>query len=237
MSGLVCAVALSLLIDTSGSMSQQSYNETIQYHADALKSELVLRAVDQITRQNPIAIRLSQYAVYPVNGRRAHENPTGYIPWTLITNRAEMIEFANRVQIVQRTSGSGSTGTIAALVEEAELFDAAPCEAHRQVIDLATDGFDNVYSFSANAEQSLQLFHMHAAPAVIERGITLNVLPLATTEANRPGISQQDLFNVICQHAIGGWCVTNDHWDDELPQRIRNKLILDITGTFPDSRG
>ncbi len=141
-------------------------------------------------------------------------------PWALIEDAQTAASFANRVSAAQpsrimRTSISG------AIAFASGLFEGNGFISSRQVIDVSGDGPNNA-----------GLPVLQAREAVLERGVTINGLPIMIHEDRFSGysIGELDLYYEDC--VIGGpgaFLITVDNID-RIAEAIRRKLVLEIAG-------
>lgn len=152
---MLCAIALVLLLDGSGSMSPRDWQTQREQTALAIESPEVINAIE---RQGAIAVRASAF-----NVREYHSTP-----WRLLQNRLDAIGFANEVRQITNMGGLTSIGNV--LLEAQESFEQVPCVPDQQIIDLSTDGIDNDASIAA------------ARDAVQIAGTRINVIAVTDAE-------------------------------------------------------
>lgn len=121
-----CALALVLLLDASGSVTDSAWDLQVQAHADALADPVIARAMQQ---QGRTAVTVIGFA---------HQART-LVPWRLVANVEDAERLAREVAGIERP-GTGSTMTGAAMQHALRAIEAGPCDAERKVIDLVTDG-------------------------------------------------------------------------------------------------
>lgn len=121
-----CALALVLLLDSSGSVDARAWDLQVQAHADALADP---RIAELMARQGLTAVSVVAY----------NDTPDVLVPWRLVDRAEDAAALAREVAGVQRP-GAGSTQTGRALAFALRHLDAAPCEGERRIIDLVTDG-------------------------------------------------------------------------------------------------
>lgn len=202
-------VELVLAVDVSRSMSDEELTIQRKGYAEALRAPDVLAAV-----QNGM---LGRIAVTYVEWAGEYAQRT-VVPWTLLatTEHAEAIAAdiaALDTPSQQRTSISN------ALLFAADSFDDNGFAGLRRVIDVSGDGPNN------HGRPVLR-----ARDAVLMRGITINGLPLMTTDAMSElwGIDDLDVYYANC--VIGGpgaFVLPVLAWD-EFAAAVKRKLILEI---------
>ena len=121
-----CALALVLLLDSSGSVDGRAWDLQVQAHADALADP---RIGGLMQRQGLTAVMVAAY----------DDAPVVLVPWRLIDKAEDAAAMAREIAGVARP-GMTSTHTGAAVAFALRQMDAAPCEADRRIIDLVTDG-------------------------------------------------------------------------------------------------
>jgi len=66
------------------------------------------------------------------------------VPWTLLADESSVRAFAAAIDAVPRRQSAGSTGIGAALLNAAALFRSSGVSAPRRVIDLVSNGYNNI---------------------------------------------------------------------------------------------
>lgn len=123
---MICAAALVLLLDASGSIMPADWREQLEATADAIESAEV---ADAIRRGGPMAVKAIAFSdrVAPLTG------------WVLLPDAAAAQAYADRLRQAPRAV-SGGTDIGRALAAAHQAMPAAPCVPDRLVIDLSTDG-------------------------------------------------------------------------------------------------
>jgi hypothetical protein len=140
--------------------------------------------------------------------------------WALIEDARSAASFAREIasaqpSYIRRTSISG------ALTFASGLFDGNGFNGMRRVIDVSGDGPNNAGSPVLPVRQ-----------AVVDRGITINGLPIMIHEDRFSGYSIADLDVYYEDCVIGGpgaFLVTVDRVE-RIAEAIRRKLVLEIAG-------
>jgi hypothetical protein len=141
-------------------------------------------------------------------------------PWALIEDAQSAASFASRISAapvsrIMRTSISG------AITFASGLFEGNRFSSTRQVIDVSGDGPNNAGSPVLQARE-----------AVLNRGITINGLPIMIHEDRFSGYSIRELDFYFEDCVIGGpaaFLITVDSID-RIAEAIRRKLVLEIAG-------
>jgi len=151
-------VALVLAVDISASVDEQEHRLQMIGLAGALQSEAVLAAIAAAPRKR-IAVAVTQWS-----GARAQYL---LVPWVVIDGEASAKALARRLLLARRADDGGGTSISAALIHAGQLFALAP-PATRRVIDVSTDGINNVGPALEVARDQLAA-----------RDITVNALAIA----------------------------------------------------------
>lgn len=155
-----CALALLLLMDVSGSVSDTHWREQRDGTAAAFREPAIARL---IAGQEGVAVAVIAW------GSGAHR----LLPWRVLVSEAQAAAFAEDLAAAARPE-AGQTDLALALEAAAEAFEALPCRAERRVADISGDG-------PANGPDPAP-----ARAALAEAGVVLNGLPIVT--AAEPGL-------------------------------------------------
>jgi hypothetical protein len=149
-----CALALLLLMDVSGSVSEANWRAQRDGTADAFRDPAVARL---IRYQENVAVAAIAW------GSDAHV----VVNWQILHDEASAGSFATRLAAATRPE-QGQTNLANALRAAQQSLQATPCTADRQVIDISGDG-------PANAGDPAP-----AREALIAMGVVVNGLPIVT---------------------------------------------------------
>lgn len=144
-------------------------------------------------------------------------------PWSLIDSAETAEAFADAIA-ARPVSYLHGTSISGALRFTGSLFEANGFRSTRQVIDISGDGPNNM------GQPVLE-----ARAAVLERGITVNGLPIMLHADYFGGYSIRELDVYYEDCVIGGpgaFLVTVES-ADRLAEAIRRKLVLEIAGVPP----
>ncbi|WP_040401263.1 DUF1194 domain-containing protein [Amorphus coralli] len=195
-------IALVLAFDCSYSVDAREFELQRRGLAQAFLDEAVVAAA-QAGRHGRIAVTVVQWS--------ADDIQTVAVPWRLVDGPATAAELANRIAGMPRLAAPGSTSISAVMAYSATLLEAAPFAADKRVIDVATDGINNLGPWLRDARN-----------LVVARGITIN------------GLAIQDevdyLHHYLRNRMIGGpgaFVEIADDYDD-FPRAIRTKLLREI---------
>ena len=197
-----CAAALSLLllIDTSGSFKDEDWKAMRDGHANALVSEQVRGAITGM----PGGVQLS-VMFFSADTQVA-------LPWTHIQTETQLRRFAYQLAGLSQYA-AGATFLDTAMQDALAHLEAAPCEAERQVIDVATDA----HSIPVGQLPSL----VQEAGAQL---VTINALGYVT------GAPPQQMQEWLLENVVtpDGFVIVVDAARD-FTRALRRKFVLEIT--------
>lgn len=121
-----CALALVLMLDSSGSVPDADWQAQIEAHADALADPAIGRLF-AVGGEAAVMVKAFDDAPRPMVG------------WTMVGSAADAAALARQIAALPRP-GSGMTHTGAAIGFALDALRRAPCVPDRRVIDLVTDG-------------------------------------------------------------------------------------------------
>ncbi len=194
-----CEVALVLAVDVSGSVDAFEYGLQAEGIAAALRDPDVQDAL----LHNRAALAVLQWS--------GADEQSVSIPWTRLTEPAELRRLAARVAAMPRAHAGGNTAVGAAITAAAALFDSVP-DCRRRVIDVSGDGDENEDFTIGRARRAAWI-----------QGITLNGLAI---EGAATG---QSITNFYRRHVVtpGGFVITaRQHLD--FARAMREKLLREL---------
>lgn len=121
----VCAVALALLLDASGSVRPDDWQLQMEGHAAAFEAQAVTRHIER----EPMAVIALAFS----------DAAEPLVTWRVLRGSADAARFAAELRQTPRP-WSGGTNIGAAIMGAVEALTVAPCAAEERVIDLVTDG-------------------------------------------------------------------------------------------------
>ena len=210
-------VELVLAVDVSYSMDMDELAIQREGYAQAIISKEFLQAL-KTGPNGKIAVTYFEWA--------ASSDQKIIIPWRVIDGPETADAVANEIMKtpIRRASRTSISGAINFAMP---LFDENPYRGLRRVIDISGDGPNNNGSPVTVARD-----------AALEKGITINGLPIMVKE---PSYSTMDIDNLDFYYedcVIGGpgsFVVTiKDR--DRFKEAIRTKLILEVAGRTPERR-
>ncbi len=196
-------VALALAIDVSYSVDSFEHRLQMEGFGQALQSDEVMQAIKG-GRHQRIAVVVYQWS--------DATNQQVIIPWTVIATQADAQRIAKNLAEGRRKVKEGGTAISAALLFGAEQFATAP-GADRRVIDLATDGRNNIGRPTTVARD-----------LVVAQGITINGLAISN--------EWKELARYLERQVIGGSSsfVEDARSYDDFGATMLRKLVREIAG-------
>ena len=196
-------VALALAIDVSYSVDSFEHRLQMEGFGQALQSDEVMQAIKG-GRHQRIAVVVYQWS--------DASNQQVIIPWTVIATQADAQRIAKNLAEGRRKVKEGGTAISAALMFGAEQFATAP-NADRRVIDLATDGRNNIGHPTTVARD-----------LVVAQGITINGLAISN--------EWKELARYLERQVIGGSLsfVEDARSYDDFGATMLRKLVREIAG-------
>ncbi|MGR3814114.1 MAG: DUF1194 domain-containing protein [Cognatishimia activa] len=197
-----CEVALLLAVDVSGSVDPSEYRIQMGGLSAALRDGLVSEA---------LVVGQANVALMQWSGSSRQEIS---LPWFAIRDFEDVERFARMVDETPRLWRNYSTAIGEALLLGLETMQTAP-DCERLVIDVSGDG-----------ESNEGVVPQDVKPLMARAGITVNGLVIDT---RNEGILEYYRSNVITgQESF----VVSANSFDEYPDRIREKLIRELTKQF-----
>src|SRR5450432_3591428 len=210
-------VELVLAVDVSYSMDMDELAIQREGYAQAIVSKEFLQAL-KTGPNGKISVTYFEWA--------ASRDQKIIIPWRVIDGPETADAVANEIMKtpIRRASRTSISGAINFAMP---LFDENPHRGIRRVIDISGDGPNN--------DGSPVLL---ARDAALEKGITINGLPIMVKE---PSYSTMDIDNLDFYYedcVIGGpgSFVVSIKDRDRFKEAIRTKLLLEVAGRTPERR-
>lgn len=196
-------LALALAIDCSFSVDSAEFRMQMEGLGNALMSAEVMEAIKAGPKQK-IAVTIYQWS--------DNEFQRVIQPWTVIDTPEAARSVGESMVRGRRSISEGGTAIASALIFGAALFNLAP-QANRHVIDLATDGRNNMGGPVWKARDT-----------VVARGITINGLAIA---------NEWPTLDVYLENQVTGgqdnFVIKANSYDDFGSAMLR-KLVREITG-------
>lgn len=200
---MFCQVALVLLVDVSGSISDDNLRLQRQGYVDAFKDDDIVRVIESLA---PVAVTIIEWGY----------NSAVLVDWTILETQEEIHSFSATIQGSSVEVGRGSTNVGRALEHGISMLSTVPCQPIRKVIDISGDGSDMVEPNRVSA----------ARDDAIDKGIQINGLPIVADEYD---IASWYRNNVLTPNGL--LIVTNSYAD--LHFALRRKLLLEIANGKP----
>lgn len=206
---------LVLAVDVSSSVDSVEARLQRKGYVDALKSPEILGAIQNGTLGR-IAVTYVEWS-----GSRSHKVVA---PWTLLDNKASAFAFATFVEASPR--GSGHWTSIGGALDFAwPLFDDNGFQGTRRAIDISADGPNND---GPSPDKIRDL--------VIEKGITINGLPIVNSRTQASGLPQMPNYDHYFEDCViggrGAFLVIADDYGD-FARAIKRKLLFEIADLQP----
>ena len=210
-------VELVIAVDVSYSMDMDELAIQREGYAQAIISKEFLQAL-KTGPNGKISVTYFEWA--------ASSDQKIIIPWRVIDGPETADAVANEIMKtpIRRASRTSISGAINFAMP---LFDENPYRGMRRVIDISGDGPNNNGSPVTVARD-----------AALEKGITINGLPIMVKE---PSYSTMDIDNLDFYYedcVIGGpgSFVVSIKDRDKFKEAIRTKLLLEVAGRTPERR-
>jgi hypothetical protein len=194
----LCTVALVLLLDVSGSVSDREFQLQQRGIAESFRNTGLYSVIEH--QAGGIAVMAIEWGTYP----------KVLVPWQRIQNREESFIFADRMENSVREM-TGATSLALALEAGINAFNDVPCEPEQRVIDISGDGSDNV-----GDDPIIQ------RDRAISEAIIINAMPILNE--TEPDLEEYFRDNVI---TTDGFLIIANGYSD-FARAIRRKLILEI---------
>ncbi|WP_298835409.1 DUF1194 domain-containing protein [uncultured Roseobacter sp.] len=200
---------LVLAVDVSRSMSDEELAIQRRGYADALNSPQVVAAITG-GMLGRVAITYVEWA--------GEYSQRVLVPWRMLSSAGDAAEMAAEI-LAADAPGLRRTSVSGALLYAADSFQDNGFRGLRRVIDISGDGPNN---------QGRPV--LRARDQVLAQGITINGLPLMTSDALSSlwGLPDLDLYYTDC--VIGGpgaFVVPVFGWD-QFAEAVRRKMVLEI---------
>jgi hypothetical protein len=210
-------IELILAVDVSYSMDMDELAIQREGYAQAIISKEFLQAL-KTGPNGKIAVTYFEWA--------ASNDQKIIIPWRVIDGPETADAVANEIikTPIRRASRTSISGAINFAMP---LFDENPYRGLRRVIDISGDGPNNNGAPVTGARD-----------AALEKGITINGLPIMVKE---PSYSTMDIDNLDFYYedcVIGGpgSFVVSIKDREKFKEAIRTKLLLEVAGSTPERR-
>jgi uncharacterized protein DUF1194 len=208
-------VELVIAVDVSYSMDLDELAVQREGYAQAIVSKEFLQAI-KTGPNSKVAVTYFEWS--------ASSDQKIIIPWRVIDGPETADAVAN--EIMQAPVRRGSRTSISGAINFAmPLFEENPYRGLRRVIDISGDGPNNNGAPVTGARA-----------AALEKGITINGLPIMVKEPSYAtmDIDDLDLYYEDCVIGGPGSFVVAIKDRDKFKEAIRTKLILEVAGRTPE---
>jgi Mg-chelatase subunit ChlD len=196
-------LALVLAVDCSFSVDANEFAQQVQGLGAAFKRAEVKAAIQQGNLQR-IAVSVVEWS--------DAKSQVVVVPWTTVSTDAEIESLGDRLTAIRRDLAEGGTSISSALLYAEALFTTAP-KSQRQVVDVSSDGRNNIGVPVASARDRL-----------VARGITINGLVI---------LNEWPTLDVYFQNQVvggqGHFVIPADNYT-AYGEAIYRKLLKEITG-------
>ncbi len=210
-------IELVIAVDVSYSMDLDELAVQREGYAQAIVSKEFLQAL-KTGPNSKVALTYFEWS--------ASSDQKIIIPWRVIDGPETADAVAN--EIMKTPVRSGTRTSISGAINFAmPLFEENPYRGLRRVIDISGDGPNNNGAPVTGARD-----------AALEKGITINGLPIMVKEPSYAtmDIDDLDLYYEDCVTGGPGSFVVSIKDRDEFKEAIRTKLILEVAGRTPERR-
>lgn len=210
-------VELVIAVDVSYSMDIDELAVQREGYAQAIVSKDFLQAL----RTGPSSKVAVTYFEWSMSG-----DERIIIPWRVIDGPESADAVA--AEIMKAPIRRGSSTSISGAINFAlQLFEENPYRGSRRVIDISGDGPNNNGAPVTGARD-----------AALEKGITINGLPIMVKEPSYPtmDIENLDLYYEDCVIGGPGAFMLTIKDRENFKEAIRIKLVLEVAGLMPERR-
>jgi Protein of unknown function (DUF1194) len=201
-----------LAVDASRSMDMHEFDVQRAGYVAALRHPDLIRAITA-GRLGRVALSYFEWAGEARDGT--------LIPWRVIESAEDAAAMAGEIAAMPVARFRG-TSISRALQFATVLLDDDAVEGARRIIDVSGDGANNTGPPVTGARD-----------AAVAGGITVNGLPIIASVGTMPEL---DIYYEDCVIGGDGAFVMVARSGEELAHTIRRKLILEVSGGFPEPR-
>ncbi len=196
---------LVLAIDSSYSVDAREFDLQIHGTAAAFTDPEIIAAIMQ-GKFRRIGVTVVQWST--------DRSQVISVPWTVVSNRIEAFKLAIAIKSQTRKTAEGGTSISAIIAKAADLLANAPNRATRNVIDIASDGENNMGERVETARERITAL-----------GITINGLTI---------LNEVSYLNFYFQNRViggpGAFVQVADSYTD-FGAAIKKKLLREIFGS------
>jgi hypothetical protein len=210
-------VELVIAVDVSYSMDLDELAVQREGYAQAIVSKEFLQAL-KTGPNSKVAVTYFEWS--------ASSDQKIIIPWRVIDGPESADAVAAEIMKTPVRRGS-RTSISGAIYFAMPLFEESPYRGLRRVIDISGDGPNNNGAPVTGARD-----------AALEKGITINGLPIMVKEPSHSmmDIDNLDFYYEDCVIGGSGSFVVSIKDRDKFKEAIRSKLLLEVAGRIPERR-
>lgn len=191
--------AVSLCLDSSGSMSAEELS--IQGHgtANALQTDLVRSIIkyhNTQTDRSGVALCLidfAQSAQVKSAGVGLHNNDVHAGNWAVLETDADIEQFADFIRLAAPTTGNRGTNIVGALEKTHAMHASLPYSTAKRVCDVSTDGHQSFSKYGVNANPDKYPWELSETVEMLaQSGIVTNVFSMTDNHQDLPAIKNPD---------------------------------------------
>ena len=202
-------LALVLAVDISNSMDPEEQQLQRDGFVEAFRSAAVHKAI-QSGALGRIAVTYMQWA--------GTDTQEVVVPWTVIDGRDSAVAFAE--QLARSPLRRGPYTSISGAIHlSLQLLGESGVNAMRQVIDVSGDGVNNHGPVVTRARD-----------AAVERGVTINGLPIMLKKPIDEDVPHLDRYYKDCVIGGTGAFMVPVREPEQFVSAIKTKVILEIAG-------
>jgi len=214
MTPLACFVAIVLLIDISGSVSENAFRAQRDGTASAFEDPGLLRAIET---SDGVAVMVMQFDA----------DTYVSVGWRLIADRQAARGFAQELRAMTRLARVRPTAIGRALTHAQAALSEAPCVPSARLIDIATDGYETDQRIPARMARAVA-----AEDGVVINAIAFNAFDGLAHGEDWVGLVLRETEDWLRDNVATGFVrVAND--PAGFHDAVRSKVVLEITRLRP----
>lgn len=209
---MICTLALVMLLDVSHSVDESRWIQQRNGHVDAFRSETIL---NHVNTSGPIAVAVAAFS----------DNAEAIIGWQILENRLQVLDFATRLENIDRPYFGMYTNIYAGITTSINLHSQEiPCTPERRVIDVSADGEHNSSSVEINPRDIAE-----------QNGITINGIAISRDDVTEEVNNRlREFFEENVKTSDGFVLVSNGF--NDIARAVRRKLEIEIIGQIENSQ-
>jgi hypothetical protein len=205
-----CLAAIVLLIDASGSISNQTYAAQRDGTASAFETPQIVRAIEA---SGGIAVQVTEFEFVA----------RVQIDWTILRSAEDASRLATAFHALERSGSIGNTAIGHAIAHAHRELSTAPCLPEFRLIDIATDGEETTPRIPAR----------QARDAAAADGIIINAIAFASGYADdgsgRDGVEELAAAERWLRENVATGFVRVAADAEGFVEAFRNKLVEEVS--------